>query len=114
MADLDATDGSEALTIVAGLHRGSLGGSGIAAHSETGTFLWEGHDAGGAPVDVFLYGGAPTIADLDGDGRAEIVVGGTVFDRTGLLLWRSPTAHVGNANFGPLSVAEIGVCPAGT
>ena len=30
----------------------------------------------------------PTIADLDGDGHAEIVVGANVFDRFGQLLWR--------------------------
>lgn len=105
VADLDATDGSEALTIVAGLHRGALGGSGIVAFSETGAVLWEGHDASGAVVDVYYYGGAPAIADLDGDEHAEIIVGGTVFDRNGLLVWRSPTAHIGNVSFGPMSAA---------
>ena len=105
VADLDATDDDDSLTIVAGLHRGSLGGSGIVAYSETGAFLWEGHDASGATVDVFLYGGAPTIADLDGDGSAEIIVGGTVFDRDGLLVWRSPTPHTGNVGFGPIAIA---------
>jgi hypothetical protein len=105
VADLDATDGNDALTIIAGLHRGASGGLGVVAFTERGEVLWEGHDATGAPVDVFYYGGAPAIADLEGDGRAEIIIGGTVFDADGQLVWRSPIAHIGNAAWGPMSLA---------
>ena len=44
----------------------------------------------------------PTIADLDGDGEAEIVVGANVFDRFGKLRWRGTGGHAfqsaGNAD----------------
>lgn len=52
-----------------------------------------------------MYGGAVTIADLNGDGRAEIIVGGSVFDPDGNQVWNSATRHAGNAGFGPISVA---------
>lgn len=105
VADLDATDGVNELTIIAGLHNGASGGEGLVAYSETGEFLWEAQTPAGARSDVFMYGGAVTIADLNGDGRAEIIVGGSVFDPDGNQVWNSATRHAGNAGFGPISVA---------
>lgn len=104
VADLDATDGRGELTIVTGLHRGALGAQGVAAFNERGQRVWVGHDRAGATVDAFLYGGAITVADLDGDGHGEVIVGGSVFDHTGLLRFTVAGAHAGNGGFGPIAV----------
>jgi hypothetical protein len=45
----------------------------------------------------------PAIGDLDGDGSPEIVLGSSVFDATGRLLWEGHKG-MGSAHFGPLSV----------
>jgi len=42
--------------------------------------------------------GSPTLADLDGDGKAEIVVGNVVFDYTGKLLWKGQGGNGGMGN----------------
>lgn len=39
--------------------------------------------------------GSPTLADLDGDGKAEIVVGNVVFDYKGKLLWKGQGGNGG-------------------
>jgi len=51
--------------------------------------------------------GAPAIADLDGDGVPEIVIGRQVLDDTGAILWTG-TGGRGGDSVGPLShVADI-------
>ncbi|MBI5488982.1 MAG: VCBS repeat-containing protein [Deltaproteobacteria bacterium] len=87
VADLDATDGVDDLTIVAGLRRGSVGGNGIVAFDAHGTMRWTGRTALGTPSEATVYGGGIAIADLDGDGHAEILVGSTVFNDQGVELW---------------------------
>jgi hypothetical protein len=108
VADLD---GSGQLTIVAGAARVGAGPVGWAASglvafdAKTGARIpGFGTDANGKDVDVFVGVGAPGIADFDGDGKAEVFVGLTVFDSQGKLAWQGP-ASTGNATFGPLSIA---------
>jgi hypothetical protein len=45
----------------------------------------------------------PSIADLDGDGSPEIILGASVFDARGHLLWEGERG-IGSVRFGPLSV----------
>ncbi len=91
VADLDATDGRNALTIVAMMRLGPDGGGGIVAFDERGNRLWMGRRMDGTPVDTAGYIGSIAIADLEGDGRAEIIVGNAVFESTGVLRWQGAT-----------------------
>jgi len=90
VGDLDSTDGVDELTIVAGLHRTADGGRGVAAFDETGHVKWVGHDSSGAVVDAFYRGGAATLADLDGDGHVEVIVGSRVAHGRAFVLRRGP------------------------
>lgn len=60
-----------------GLHEGAH----VAAYDASGVRLWI------SAVTARAGAGAPTIADLDGDGSAEIVAGDTVLDASGAMLW---------------------------
>ena len=84
----------------AGIALGDLDGDGVPeivtagpcagpllAFDPEGNLLWRSHAAGGAVVDVGMEFGAPSIADLDGDGLAEVVSGAAVFEHDGLLRW---------------------------
>ncbi len=105
VADLEGTG---ELTIVVGDGRAGAGCSrpelacGITAYDTAGNRLPDfGTDSTGAPVDVTVWVGGPGIADLDGDGRAEVYVGFTVFDSDGRLRWSHPASYA----YGPLTVA---------
>jgi hypothetical protein len=112
VADLDATDGRNELTILAGLRLGSVGGGGIAAFDARGNRLWVGRRADGTVVDATVYGGGIAIADLEGDGRAEIIAGNAVFESTGVLRWQDTTPCWGG--LGPHSfAADVSVPPDG-
>jgi hypothetical protein len=63
-----------------------------AYHGPTGALRWRSRSADGLPVLCDVGWGAPAVADLDGDGRPEIVCGFTVFDRQGVLKWSAPPA----------------------
>ena len=92
------------LVIVAGAGRGPGFDRGLVAFDTAGALIAGfGTDATGAPVDVPVGVGAPGIADLDNDGRAEVFVGLTVFDHRGVLKWSLPSG--GNDDRGPLTVA---------
>jgi len=101
-------DGDGKLTIVAAAARAGAQSTkvyGIAGFDAAGNRLpLFGTDANGAPVNMLVYAGAPSIADLDADGSAEVFVGFTVFDKDGRLVWQKPGA-TGNAGYGPLTVA---------
>lgn len=55
-------------------------------------------------ADAGYYGGAPTVADFDGDGRADIGVASgsryTVFKRSGDILWQAVTDDSSSGNTG--------------
>ncbi|MBN4054457.1 VCBS repeat-containing protein [Nitrospira defluvii] len=59
-------------------------GSGLLAFEHDGTFKWESLETG-----VINWGG-PAIADLEGDGTPEIVIGDIVLNADGTLRWRGP------------------------
>ena len=53
------------------------------------------------------WGGGVSIADLDADGKPEIIFDRTVFDNTGKLKWKGKSGGCGShfCNYGPLSTA---------
>lgn len=118
VADLDATDGRNQLTIIAQMRLGSTGSGGIVAFDERGSRLWMGRRMDGSLVNTdsgLSIGsfGSVAIADLEGDGRSEIIVGNTVFESNGLLRWQDTTPCWGS--LGPHSyAADISNPPDGT
>ncbi len=77
---------------------GDAGGL-IAFHSD-GSFYWR------AP-GLYVGWGGPEIADLDGDGHPEVILGNTVLDgRTGRVLCSGGASGTGDNGEGPLSVVE--------
>lgn len=87
-------DGDSLIEIITVAH----GGSKLIAFEHDGRFKWFS-----APVSVDLGGAA--IADLDHDGRPEIVIGATILDHNGQLKARGQEAGTGrNGVSGPLSV----------
>ena len=87
----------------------SFGHLGFAALSNEGDILWISDDV--SPTLNNWWGG-PSIADIDGDGEPEIVVGSVVYDNQGRVMWDgreapglSATDTLGtNRDLGPLSV----------
>ncbi|MEE9391634.1 MAG: FG-GAP-like repeat-containing protein [Planctomycetota bacterium] len=73
----------------------------LIAFENDGTFKWF------SDLIQNVNWGAPSIADLDGDGSPEIVIGRQALDANGLLLWTG-TGGIGGATGFPLSiVADI-------
>ncbi|MEZ5314069.1 MAG: FG-GAP-like repeat-containing protein [Thermoanaerobaculia bacterium] len=61
----------------------------LQAYEHNGTFKWRSSAYDTHPYSTGTSNrDSPLLADLDGDGNVEIVVGAHVFDRTGHLLWR--------------------------
>jgi uncharacterized repeat protein (TIGR01451 family) len=66
-----------------------VGANRLVAFEHTGAIKWQSAGYRTHPIaGRSSRSDNPTIADLDGDGEAEIVVGANVFDRFGRLLWR--------------------------
>ncbi|MFO0724736.1 MAG: choice-of-anchor D domain-containing protein [Myxococcota bacterium] len=87
------------------------GSGGITGRYTTGTLvaldhngqqIWESDPYSWSPSVTWSAAG-PAIADLDGDGYAEIILGRDVFDHHGHLLWRG-TGDAGNVLGGPQSI----------
>lgn len=77
--------GDGAITIVT-MTAASDGRRAIAFDAE-GNELWRSTDEEGDPLPIAGDNNAPTLADLDGDGRAEIIWGGVALDSGGVRLW---------------------------
>jgi hypothetical protein len=59
----------------------------IIAIDNTGQVLWTSHDPGGAAHPIKVNNGAVTLASFDGDASAEVVVGATLIDNDGTVIW---------------------------
>lgn len=91
-------DGSGRILVVTVSFAGPL----LAFDGASGALVWTSHDAAGEPVNCAASWGGPSLADLDGDGGAEVVCGLKVFDKDGLLRWDQ---GMGAGRIGPLSIA---------
>lgn len=70
------------------------------AFDAMGNELWRSTDAGGNVVRIAGGNNAPTFADLDGDGSAEIIWGAAVLDADGVLIWERDTGGNEGTNDG--------------
>jgi ASPM-SPD-2-Hydin domain-containing protein/centrosomal CEP192-like protein/VCBS repeat protein len=75
----------------------------IVALDHEGRLLWES-DPWQWPGQVSTNAAAVSIADLDGDGFAEVILGRDVFDHNGHLVWRGTGSYGIAAGDGPHSV----------
>ncbi len=92
-------DGDGFVEIVTGKVSG-----GLIAFEHDGTFKWASTKADGTAWNVALASAAVAIADLEGDGKPEIVIGGFVFDATGKLLVDGGALFGANGTYGPVSI----------
>ena len=81
-ADLDGDGRAEVIAVTA------IGDNRAIAFDDDGSTMWLSTQADGTtPLSMVVVNGAPTIADLDGDGSPEIIFGAVVLDAMGRLLW---------------------------
>jgi hypothetical protein len=82
--------------------------TGTVAFEHDGTVKWRSTDPNGTDDDM-CTAVQPSIADLDGDGTGEVIVGRVVLDGlTGATLWRGTEGLGYNAFLGPIAiVADI-------
>jgi hypothetical protein len=59
----------------------------IIAVDASGGLLWKSHGTGGGDYKIKINNGAVTLANLDGDPRAEVIIGAAVLDDDGLVVW---------------------------
>ncbi|MDX9719998.1 MAG: FG-GAP-like repeat-containing protein [Myxococcota bacterium] len=60
-----------------------------------GSLLWTAHDGAGQPVTLNLSNGAVSLANLDDDPMAEVVLGASLIDHDGTVRWN----HEGNGPY---------------
>lgn len=73
-------------------------GTGLIAFDHEGRFLWRSMRADGvSPHDGSFNSSTVAIADMDGDGKAEIVCGGAIYDHSGKL---TSDASIGRERWG--------------
>jgi hypothetical protein len=63
-------------------------GARAVAFNADGSLAWYSTDEAGAPLTVSGNNGAPSFADLDGDGVSEIVFGALALDASGRRIWQ--------------------------
>ena len=81
-------DGTGEITIIGLTSPTDSGGARrIIAFDADGNERWRSRDAIGHARAIQSENGAPTLADLDGDGRSEIIWGGMAFGSDGRLIW---------------------------
>ena len=73
----------------------------VIALEHDGSFKWQSEKNAGVIPETHAY---PAIANLDGQGRPEIIVGAAIFDADGVLLGRGSFGR-GGGNFGTTSFA---------
>lgn len=95
VADLDGTGRMVVVTV-------SAGGPLIAFDGRNGMKLWNSRDAMGTTVSCAANWGGPSIANLMGDEKAEVLCGLKAFDHNGVLLW---DRGLGAGAVGPLTTA---------
>jgi len=83
----DLGDGT--LAIVTLLAPSGSDGQRAVAFDAAGGELWRSTDEDGDPLVVSGANGAPTFADLDGDGTTEILFGAVVLDADGQRVWQA-------------------------
>ncbi len=78
----------------------------LVAFDETGKLEWRSTRPGGAPYlfPTDMYASAPVLADLDVDGKGEVVLGGVVFDSAGVLVAGDGKDAVGSLGAGSCSI----------
>lgn len=76
----------------------SFGGQ-VHCFNNTGTLRWSSQLVG--------FSGSPAIADLDGDGRAEILYGQSVFNSDGTIRWADRGIYRGGPLAASLQVADL-------
>ncbi|MDX9722491.1 MAG: VCBS repeat-containing protein [Myxococcota bacterium] len=59
----------------------------VVAVDGNGTLLWRSHNSSGTAVNFNVYNGAVTLANFDDDPMAEAVLGASLIDHDGLVLW---------------------------
>jgi len=59
----------------------------ILAFRNDGTLWWSSKNPDDSAFNANMEFGAPSIADLEGDGLAEVIVGGTVIEHDGVVRW---------------------------
>src|SRR5690606_4147534 len=83
-------DGDGRVEIIAGVWHDTAETGGLVALEHDGTLKWmTDHLLGDVvtPRQFKYWWGGPSIADLDGDGQPEIVIGAIAFDNQGNFLW---------------------------
>lgn len=80
-------DGDGLADIIYGTRPISGGKSLIVAVDSTGALLWRSHDGTGADHLVTMTNAAVTLANFDSDAAAEVVIGATLIDNDGLVVW---------------------------
>lgn len=104
-------DGTVLVIGVTANHAASTDRMRIIAFNASGNVVWRSVDGDGNPLRVTGTNGAPTLADLDGDGRSEVIFGSVVLDSNGVLIWQgtaggsdgSPPGYAGGIS----AVADI-------
>jgi hypothetical protein len=92
LGNLDGTGTAEIVTMLSPCSNGQM-----VAFRFDGTEMWRSHNADGTPFAVPASFGAPSIADLEGDGIAEVIIGAVVIEGDdGTVRWSArPTAGSG-------------------
>lgn len=75
----------------------------IHAFHADGTLVWRSTNADGTPFTFPLYFGGISIADLEGDGMAEVIVGGTVLESNGVVRFTNRHTAFGCCGASPIS-----------
>lgn len=93
---------------------------GLLAFRADGSFLWRSTGVDGTtPYDPVFGSVTVALADMDNDGKAEVVAGGIIFDHTGKLVSDAHLSHEkwgsNDASYGPVSIiADVDGDPATT